>query len=73
MGGAIQAEDVNEAGVRRHDVFCILRERVVEHFQAAHHLGAVLEIGFGGGGHQLDRFGLGVGSRDACLGIAFRL
>jgi len=50
LNGAIEAKDVYEAGAGRNDVLRILRQRVVQDFEAAHHFGAFLKVRFGGGG-----------------------
>ncbi len=73
MDGAVEAEDVDEAGVGRNDVLGVLRERVVQNFEAAHCFRALFEIRFGGGGNHLDGFGFRVGAGDAGLRVTFRL
>src|SRR5258708_24517060 len=73
MNGAVESQNMHDAGIGRKDVFGVLRESVVQDFEAANGFGAVFEISFGGGGDELDGFGLGVGARHAGLRVTFGL
>src|SRR5258707_12184393 len=71
MHGAVEAQDVHQGGVGRHDVFRILSESIVQDFEAAHGFGAVLEIRLGGSVGEVDGFGLSVGSGQTSLRVPF--
>src|SRR5687767_4924766 len=58
VAAVAEAEHVDELAVRGQDELRVVGQRVVEHLEAAHDLGALLEVGLGGIGDQLDRLRL---------------
>src|SRR5258708_19296773 len=52
LNRAVEPQNIHEAGVGRHDIFCVLRESIVQDFEAAHGFSALLEIGFATFGDQ---------------------